>query len=254
MIYQIIIIMFSFPYIIIKTKKNNQIVQQNFYNENNRYLNWGTRNLSKVFDKYDLLMCLINFINLFLKSKILIFINVGYILIYFNKSKKIKKESVKIPLKVTNRVKRIFTTMIIIFISLLMYMVFNYEKYIFYFIYSITILLDFYILFLVVLINYPIELMIYLYYFYKTKKKLKALNNLEIVGITGSYGKTSSKNILNEVLGVKYNSVATPKNYNTKYGVMMTINDKINKFNEIFIVEIGAYKLGSIKSFEILRF
>lgn len=248
MIYQIIIIILSVPYIIIKTKKNIQILQQNFYNENNRYLNWGTRNLSKVFDIYDLLMCLINFINLFLRSKILIFINVGYILIYFNKSKKIMKESVKIPLKITNRVKRIFTTLIVTFTILLVYILFNYNKFIFCFAYNIIVLLDFYILFLVVLINYPIEIMIYLYYFYKTKKKLKVLNNLEFVGITGSYGKTSSKNILNEILGVKYNSITTPKNYNTKYGLMMTINDKINKFNEIFIAEIGAYKLGSIKS------
>ena len=45
MIYQIIIIMFSLPYIIIKTKKNNQILQQNFYNENNRYLKWCGSNL-----------------------------------------------------------------------------------------------------------------------------------------------------------------------------------------------------------------
>ena len=73
------------------------------------------------------------------------------------------------------------------------------------------------------------------------------LNNLKVVGITGSYGKTSSKNILNDILSVKYNSLATPKNFNTQYGLIITINNYLDKFNDIFIAEMGAFKRGRIK-------
>ena len=37
--------------------------------------------------------------------------------------------------------------------------------------------------------------------------KIKSMNNLNVIGITGSYGKTSSKNILNDILNSKYNSI-----------------------------------------------
>ena len=78
-------------------------------------------------------------------------------------------------------------------------------------------------------------------------KKLKVMNNLKVIGITGSYGKTSSKNILSDILNVKYNALPTPKNLNTPYGLIITINNHLNKFNDIFIAEMGAYKVGEIK-------
>jgi len=78
-------------------------------------------------------------------------------------------------------------------------------------------------------------------------KKLKSMSNLKVVGITGSYGKTSSKNILNNILSIKYNSLPTPRNLNTPYGLMITINNHLDKFDEIFIAEMGAYKIGEIQ-------
>jgi UDP-N-acetylmuramoyl-tripeptide--D-alanyl-D-alanine ligase len=78
-------------------------------------------------------------------------------------------------------------------------------------------------------------------------KKLKNMSNLKVIGITGSYGKTSSKNILNDILSVKYNTLPTPRNLNTPYGLMITINNHMSKFDEIFIAEMGAYKVGEIK-------
>ncbi len=78
-------------------------------------------------------------------------------------------------------------------------------------------------------------------------KKLNSMSNLKVIGITGSYGKTSSKNILNDILNVKYNALATPKNLNTPYGLIMTINNNLDKFDEIFIAEMGAYKIGEIQ-------
>ena len=81
----------------------------------------------------------------------------------------------------------------------------------------------------------------------KAIRKLKEMTNLKVVGITGSYGKTSSKNILNDILNVKYNSFPTPKNFNTPVGLIITINNYLDKFNDIFIAEMGAFKRGEIK-------
>ena len=70
---------------------------------------------------------------------------------------------------------------------------------------------------------------------------------MKVIGITGSYGKTSSKNILNDILNVRYNSFATPKNFNTPLGLIISINNYLDKFNDLFIAEMGAFKQGEIK-------
>jgi UDP-N-acetylmuramoyl-tripeptide--D-alanyl-D-alanine ligase len=72
------------------------------------------------------------------------------------------------------------------------------------------------------------------------------MNNLKIIGITGSYGKTSSKNVLNDILNVKLNSLATPRSLNTFNGLIMTVNNQLTKFDDVFIAEMGAYVKGEI--------
>jgi UDP-N-acetylmuramoyl-tripeptide--D-alanyl-D-alanine ligase len=78
-------------------------------------------------------------------------------------------------------------------------------------------------------------------------KKMKKFPALKIIGITGSYGKTTVKNFLNQILCEKFKVIATPKNINTEIGVAKFILK--NDFNgkEIFIVEMGAYNIGEIK-------
>ena len=96
------------------------------------------------------------------------------------------------------------------------------------------------------IINQPLENLVYLYYKSKATKKLKEMN-IPVVGITGSYGKTSTKNIVNDILNVKLNSFATPKSFNTPYGLINAINNYLDKFNNIFIAEMGAFKIGEIR-------
>ena len=95
-------------------------------------------------------------------------------------------------------------------------------------------------------INMPIEKLVYLYYKTKAQNKLKSMNKLKIIGITGSYGKTSSKNILADILNIKYNALPTPRNLNTYNGLIMTVNNHMDKFTDIFIAEMGAYVKGEI--------
>ena len=73
--------------------------------------------------------------------------------------------------------------------------------------------------------------------------------NPKIIGITGSYGKTTTKVFLNEILNLQFNSYATPKSYNTLMGISLAINrDLAEDFRtEYFICEMGAYIRGEIK-------
>lgn len=80
------------------------------------------------------------------------------------------------------------------------------------------------------------------------KKKLESLPNLKIVAITGSYGKTSTKDMLYTLLWKKFRVVKTPKSFNTPLGLAQTILDFLKPNTEVFIAEIGAYKIGDIKN------
>lgn len=81
----------------------------------------------------------------------------------------------------------------------------------------------------------------------KAKFKIKTLNNVKIIGITGSYGKTSMKDTLFTILSEKLNVVRTEGNNNTPLGISRTILNKINSKTEVFIVEMGEYVKGDVK-------
>ncbi len=69
---------------------------------------------------------------------------------------------------------------------------------------------------------------------------------LPIISLTGSNGKTTSKELINAVLSQKFNTVATEGNLNNHIGVPLTLL-KMNKQTEIGIVEMGANHLGEIR-------
>lgn len=85
------------------------------------------------------------------------------------------------------------------------------------------------------------------YFIKKATKKIKKYKELTVIGITGSYGKTSIKKFLTHILSVKYNVIPTPKNINTEIGVAKFILKNNFSNQDIFIVEMGAYKEGEIK-------
>lgn len=93
----------------------------------------------------------------------------------------------------------------------------------------------------------PIEKAISNYYVNDAKKILASMKNLKIIGVTGSYGKTSTKFILGRILSEKYNTLVTPENYNTPMGVVITVRRDLRPQTEIFIVEMGAKRKGDIK-------
>jgi UDP-N-acetylmuramoyl-tripeptide--D-alanyl-D-alanine ligase len=81
----------------------------------------------------------------------------------------------------------------------------------------------------------------------KAKARRAQFKNLKVIGITGSYGKTSTKEFLAHILSAKFNVAKTPEHQNSEFGVANTILRNLTNEHEVFVCEMGAYKKGEIK-------
>ena len=96
------------------------------------------------------------------------------------------------------------------------------------------------------LLIYPLERTINEAYLLSARRRIKTLQP-RVIGITGSYGKTSTKYILHQILSQKFNTLMTPNSYNTPMGICKVIRGDLTPAHEVFIVEMGAYKRGDIR-------
>ncbi len=97
-----------------------------------------------------------------------------------------------------------------------------------------------------------IEKFLFKVYKKEAKKKLQSMKDLQIICITGSYGKTSIKNFVAQILSRKYNVYATPRSVNTIGGIMADVNNNLREDVDVYICEAGARQSGDI--FEITTF
>ena len=79
------------------------------------------------------------------------------------------------------------------------------------------------------------------------RRILRSMPDLKIIGITGSYGKTSTKHYLQRILSESFDTLMTPGSFNTPLGVVRTVREHLKPYNEVFIVEMGAKNIGDIK-------
>lgn len=93
----------------------------------------------------------------------------------------------------------------------------------------------------------PVEKHINEKYYKDAQRILESMPDLKIIGITGSYGKTSTKHYLNRILQEKFDVMMTPGSFNTTMGVIRTVREYLKPYNEVFIVEMGAKQPGDIK-------
>lgn len=93
----------------------------------------------------------------------------------------------------------------------------------------------------------PVEKAVSQHYYNDASRILSQHKNLGRIGITGSYGKTSTKFMLQQCLSTRYNTLATPESYNTTMGVVRTTRTLLRPIHEFFIVEMGARQKGDIK-------
>lgn len=91
----------------------------------------------------------------------------------------------------------------------------------------------------------PTEKIIAKNFLKQAEAKLKRIRPIKIA-ITGSYGKTTAKNILTAMLKTRFRVCATPLSYNTPAGISVAINDNLSETDEVFIAEMGARRRGDV--------
>ena len=102
------------------------------------------------------------------------------------------------------------------------------------------------------LITSPMEAMIRQSFMNDAKKILASHGNLIKIGITGSFGKTTTKNIMQAMVSEQFNSLMTPASYNTPMGITRTIREMLKPIHQVFVCEMGADHVGDIE--ELMNF
>ena len=219
------------------------MLQLNSY-RGERYRKWCRDNVSVLFSGKRLLPVLnIAALWLSLKWGTALVAVVFFVTALVNIPKKAKK-----PLVVTARVKRLFATFTVVaaavgcLAALLPYTIVWLSAF------SLPVWLW---VFLANTINTPLEKAIANGYVKDAKNRLRTHPDLTVIGVTGSYGKTSTKTYLQALLSVKYNVLMTPESYNTTMGVVRTVRERLLPSHQIFIAEMGAKNRGDIE--EICR-
>ncbi len=172
--------------------------------------------------------------------------------IYINTERHV---NVKLNLKITKRLVRLcITFFLLIFIAsfgivtLSNFLAYIIKKDVFsilmYSLFCISPLIAPFILIIANYINYPIENAINKSYVQTTKNVLNKANIIKI-GITGSYGKTTVKKVLDTILSQKFRVLSTPESYNTPLGISLTVKN-LDSTHDVFIAEMGARNRGDI--------
>jgi len=163
---------------------------------------------------------------------------------------------VKKPLVMTDRAKRLYMCNFIINVVLLavltslMHLLFNFIaisiisflvfSFIFYYLQPLTVYLS-------TAIMKPLELHINKGYYLQAQNKIMKRKDLTVIGITGSFGKTSTKFIVGTILSQRYKVLNTPESYNTPMGLSKVINNELKEEHQVFVAEMGAKKIGEIR-------
>lgn len=139
-------------------------------------------------------------------------------------------------------------------VSILFQLLFSYMLTLYFHLPTFTLvffaLLSFYFGFLflaiAVIMLWPVDYLTKQVIVYLAKRKLATYHDLKIVGIAGSYGKTTMKEIVATILSEKYRVLKTPENINTLLGIARLILRKLDSDIQIMVVEMGEYKRGDI--------
>lgn len=153
-----------------------------------------------------------------------------------------RREKLKKPFVITERVKRLIamhavTTFAVVLIAWALSPVLAY----------LTPAFEAALLALAAVCAQPIETNINRQFAEDAKARLARNPGLIRIGITGSYGKTSTKFLLRDILSVKYSVLATPSSFNTPMGVTRVIREQLMPGHQVFIAEMGARHVGDIR-------
>ncbi len=253
-------LLFWYYLCVLKLRQSLHIIQLEGY-DSDKLLGWMENNKDKVNTKNDKIYVtlLIVFSSVLIvispieKTIIYPLIYAGISLFFLIKNSRHKEQS-KIPLVYTPRAKRLYGTacFLLLFDLLLSLLIVRWIardilSYLPVWAGILTIIYYFSSLFIygANFISKPFEERINKKYYIQASGKIKNLN-INSVGITGSYGKTSTKYITETILKEKYRVLKTPESYNTPMGISKVINNELSDKYDIFIAELGASKTGDI--------
>ena len=222
---------------------NLHMFQLNGY-KNKEHFNWLIKNIQ---NPLMLLLAIVpGALVLFLPKLVSIIGTYIVCIVYFVYYMHLKKINNKKKLVFTNRIKRLLITKAIINLSVVIVAYIVVGKFL-YLTMGILIALQPWIVILANIINSPIEKSINNGFIKDAKRILASQPDLKIIGVTGSYGKTSVKYYLQTLLKSRYNVLVTPASFNTPMGVVRTIREELKPIHEIFVCEMGARNIGDIK-------
>ena len=165
-----------------------------------------------------------------------------YALLSIPKSKKKSKK----PLVFTPRVIRMFISEAIIYVGAALLFYFLAPEELLPVFAAACLLIAPYMCLVANLTNAPIEKAIRNGFTKEAVSMLRSHPNLRVVGITGSYGKTSTKYYLSTILSEKFDVLMTPGSFNTPMGVVKTVREQLRPTHEVFVCEMGAKYVGDI--------
>jgi len=242
-----------------KTLFSVHMLQQSSYRSSD-FLKWCDDNLTRNISAAEISAMALSIVLFFMAAKfaedniagiINVIITLAVMIIGLFPLKKFSVKKAKKPLVYTARVKRLLAATGILAVIVFATVIFVgiHFKTIYPVLYTLVLITVFNFIFVAVanVLVRPVELIINKHYFNEAKNMLKEMPDLKIVGITGSYGKTSSKYILAQILSSKYNTLMTPESYNTPMGVVKTVRGKLKPTHEIFVCEMGAKYRKDIK-------
>lgn len=229
---------------ILVMRYNLHMFQLNGY-KNSEHFNWLKKNKGK--EAILLLTAIAGIVGSIMEAAVTEFIFCLVVLIVIYYFRYLKLQNVKKKLVYTNRVKRLIITDVIINVAVAAIVFLQCGDSSILVTEGLVIFAQPLIILLVNFINKPIENQVNQYYIRDAKKKLKEVSGLKIIGVTGSYGKTSVKYFLYTLLQSKYNVLITPESYNTPMGVVRTIRESLKSTHEIFVCEMGARHVGDIE-------
>ncbi len=157
-----------------------------------------------------------------------------------------RPKKAKKPLVYTDRVKRLLVTIFLLMAAMLV-VAWIFNPLIMGTMLLLVVLLPVLLVLIANYINAPMEKAIGNRFIKDAKRILSEAKDLKIIGITGSYGKTSAKNYLTALLSAKYSTLMTPASFNTPMGVVRTVREHLRGYHEVFVCEMGAKNKGDIK-------
>lgn len=238
MLYLIIIVHLS---LLLNLLRHYHILQLNYY-ANRTQWRWLINNHQKLASQQLILLFTLTYIiwpNIFTEA----FLGLAFMLAFISNLPLIKPKK---PLIITGRIMRMLAINFILIAGFQLWMLCKNQFW------QVLGLSGLYLLtpvmpIVVNTILQPVERWLKNIYISSARRMINDHHHLITIGITGSYGKTSMKQYLYDILKADFNTLVTPESYNTPIGIARTIKHRLRASHQFFVCEMGAAKKHEIQ-------